>query len=345
MIDRHPVAIRIAHVDTEVLEELQAGGPRRDVPLELRRGARAEAGADAASEVEVREADHAVGMVARGNRVDATLQRRTGAAAQVDEHLQVECVHVLDDPVPAVDGDAGTVMTVDVDHGVPRAGDRTLLDDEGRARRVLLYRQRRLIRPAPAATALRFHVEAGNNDRDRRRQGGTRPHERPDTSLHSCLPRPPRSPQVPPQTGHKPNSVPRRRDTSRCRGDDHSSSPAIADGIEQPTRRLRTGRPQAPPYLVLLRAGFSLPFPLRGTRCALTAPFHPCRPAPGGAGRRYVFCATFLQVTLTGRYPAHCPAEFGLSSPPGAAHRSGRSGRPADCGGMSRIRATHQLPG
>src|SRR5437762_311583 len=30
--------------------------------------------------------------------------------------------------------------------------------------------------------------------------------------------------------------------------------------------------------------------------------------------RRYVFCATFLQVALTGRYPAHCPAEFGLSS-------------------------------
>src|SRR6478672_9860639 len=30
--------------------------------------------------------------------------------------------------------------------------------------------------------------------------------------------------------------------------------------------------------------------------------------------RRYIFCATFLQVALTGRYPAHCPAEFGLSS-------------------------------
>src|SRR6188508_456300 len=29
---------------------------------------------------------------------------------------------------------------------------------------------------------------------------------------------------------------------------------------------------------------------------------------------RYIFCATFLQVTLTGRYPAHCPVEFGLSS-------------------------------
>ena len=30
--------------------------------------------------------------------------------------------------------------------------------------------------------------------------------------------------------------------------------------------------------------------------------------------RRYIFCATVLQVALTGRYPAHCPAEFGLSS-------------------------------
>ena len=29
---------------------------------------------------------------------------------------------------------------------------------------------------------------------------------------------------------------------------------------------------------------------------------------------RYIFCATVLQVALTGRYPAHCPAEFGLSS-------------------------------
>src|SRR5688572_23972309 len=38
-------------------------------------------------------------------------------------------------------------------------------------------------------------------------------------------------------------------------------------------------------------------------------------PDGGSQGRLCVFCATFLQVTLTGRYPAHCPAEFGLSSP------------------------------
>ena len=37
---------------------------------------------------------------------------------------------------------------------------------------------------------------------------------------------------------------------------------------------------------------------------------------PAGAPRQLcVFCATFRQVTLPGRYPAHCPLEFGLSSP------------------------------
>ena len=67
-------------------------------------------------------------------------------------------------------------------------------------------------------------------------------------------------------------------------GDDHSSSPAIAGGVEQPTRRLRTGRPRAPPYSVLLRAGFSLPSALRRTRCALTAPFHPYPSTPRRTG-------------------------------------------------------------
>ena len=38
------------------------------------------------------------------------------------------------------------------------------------------------------------------------------------------------------------------------------------------------------PYLVLLPVGFSVPLPLPATRCALTAPFHPCRPMPGLGG-------------------------------------------------------------
>jgi hypothetical protein len=118
----------------------------------------------------------------------------------------------------------------------------------------------------------------------------------------------------------KPNSV---RLRSAPRGaelwrDDHSSSPIITDGIEQPTRRRRTGRPLAPPcgrtsppYLALLRAGFCLPLVLPRARCALTAPFHHCLPC----GVSCVFSVPLvLRVAPTGRYPAHCPAEFGLSS-------------------------------
>jgi len=36
--------------------------------------------------------------------------------------------------------------------------------------------------------------------------------------------------------------------------------------------------------------------------------------APARHVRRYIFCATVRQITLPGRYPAHCPTEFGLSS-------------------------------
>jgi len=65
--------------------------------------------------------------------------------------------------------------------------------------------------------------------------------------------------------------------------------------------------------------------------CALTAPFHPyhgtaCGPAAGRMATgnvwpwctlagRFVFCGTFLRVTPTGRYPAPCSVEPGLSSP------------------------------
>jgi len=49
-------------------------------------------------------------------------------------------------------------------------------------------------------------------------------------------------------------------------------------------------------------------------RCALTAPFHPCRPASGGW--RFVFCGTFRGLAPPRRYLAPCPVEPGLSSAP-----------------------------
>jgi len=44
---------------------------------------------------------------------------------------------------------------------------------------------------------------------------------------------------------------------THVRGDDHSSRTAVADGLKQPTRKSRTGRPQTLPYLALLRMGFT----------------------------------------------------------------------------------------
>jgi hypothetical protein len=89
------------------------------------------------------------------------------------------------------------------------------------------------------------------------------------------------------QVACKPNSV----------EGDHSSRRRITTPLKRPTRRFpavpasrnrdpswRAGPARIrspdlaggfPPYLVLLRVGFTLPPPLQTARCALTAPFHP----------------------------------------------------------------------
>src|ERR1700723_2579567 len=102
---------------------------------------------------------------------------------------------------------------------------------------------------------------------------------RPRTSVRAAGPRL--------QVACKPNSV----------EDDHSSRRRITTPLKRPTRRFptvpanrdrnpgeRAGPARIrgpglafgfPPYLVLLRVGFTLPPPLQAARCALTAPFHP----------------------------------------------------------------------
>ena len=66
--------------------------------------------------------------------------------------------------------------------------------------------------------------------------------------------------------------------------------------LEHPSdENLSPGTPQFcgsfPPYLVLLRVGFTLPSTLRPKRCALTAPFHPYL-ENGKFPGRYLFCGT-----------------------------------------------------
>ena len=104
------------------------------------------------------------------------------------------------------------------------------------------------------------------------------------------------------QPSGKPNSV-GPRPLARVRAGDHSSGTGIADGLEQPTRRLRTGRPRAPPYLVLLRAGFCLPRPSPAARCALTAPFHPYSPSLSPCELERWRAVYFLC-----HFPSGCPA-------------------------------------
>src|SRR5258708_37141224 len=51
----------------------------------------------------------------------------------------------------------------------------------------------------------------------------------------------------------------------------------IAAHLTRPTRTTIRKRIKCHPYLVLLPVGLALPLLLPGTRCALTAPFQPCR--------------------------------------------------------------------
>ena len=96
--------------------------------------------------------------------------------------------------------------------------------------------------------------------------------------------------------------------------DGHSSGTPVTRRLQQPTRtagsghrsrsppRLRT-TPSRRPYSVLLPVGFALPPALPPARCALTAPFHPCRDLRN-ASRRFVLCGTFPRLAPAGRYPA-----------------------------------------
>ena len=93
-----------------------------------------------------------------------------------------------------------------------------------------------------------------------------------------------------------------------ARRDGHSSAARLAARLTRPTRAAGREHPRRPrcrhrvagrPYSVLLPVGFTLPPPLPGARCALAAPFHPCRSC--AHKRRSVFCGTVPGVAPAGR--------------------------------------------
>jgi hypothetical protein len=69
-----------------------------------------------------------------------------------------------------------------------------------------------------------------------------------------------------------------------------------------------------PSCLVLLQMGFTRPASHPAAGELLPHHFTLTRRSDGCRRQAVCFCGTFLQVALTGRYPASCSVEFGLSS-------------------------------
>jgi hypothetical protein len=112
---------------------------------------------------------------------------------------------------------------------------------------------------------------------------------------------------------------------------DHSSSPGIATGIQQPTRGFYRAGPALPSYLALHHAGFSVPPVSPPERWALTPPFHPCQTSRAfrrrltgfpvrchraSLRRRSILCGTFRDAVVA---PDFSPASS--TSPPGVTRR------------------------
>ena len=97
--------------------------------------------------------------------------------------------------------------------------------------------------------------------------------------------------------------------------DSHSSRPAIAHWLKQPTR-VQYGPYLVNPYLALLRVEFTVPRTVTSRAVRSYRTLSPL-PDPACAGhRRFALCCTSRRLAPPRRYLAPCPMEPGLSSPP-----------------------------
>lgn len=96
--------------------------------------------------------------------------------------------------------------------------------------------------------------------------------------------------------------------------DSHSSRPAIAHWLKQPTR-VQYGPYHVNPYLALLRVEFTLPRTVASRAVRSYRTLSPL-PDPTYVGhRRFALCCTCRRLAPPRRYLAPCPMEPGLSSP------------------------------
>jgi len=118
---------------------------------------------------------------------------------------------------------------------------------------------------------------------------------------------------------HKPNSVP--VDSREPTGGNHLSRARVTPRLKRPTRRLTGEQPASAPRrcaIPSVRSCSKWGLPSQPVTRLPVSSYLTISPLPDAHdlwGRRAVcFCGTFLEVALTGRYPAFCSAEFGLSS-------------------------------
>lgn len=97
--------------------------------------------------------------------------------------------------------------------------------------------------------------------------------------------------------------------------DSHSSRPALAYWLKQPTR-VQYGPYHVNPYLALLRVEFTVPRTVTSRAVRSYRTLSPL-PDPACTGhRRFTLCCTGRRLSSPRRYLAPCPMEPGLSSPP-----------------------------
>lgn len=111
--------------------------------------------------------------------------------------------------------------------------------------------------------------------------------------------------------------------------DSHSSRPAIAHWLKQPTR-VQYGPYLMNPYLALLRVEFTVPRTVTSRAVRSYRTLSPL-PDPTCVGhRRFALCCTGRRLSPPRRYLAPCPMEPGLSSPPPVSPEGGQR-RSGDC--------------
>lgn len=99
--------------------------------------------------------------------------------------------------------------------------------------------------------------------------------------------------------------------------DNHLSRPSITERLQQPTRT-RLGQRLLPKKPRPIRSCSRWGLPGTKSPAFLGVSYTSVPSLPVHALRRpsaVHFCGTILQLALTGRYPAPCPVEPGLSSP------------------------------